>query len=542
MTLTDFELKSIQKLISFKILIETNLDSSTENYSDSTGTDLQQFLTDTLQKNKKDRMFLLKIEQELTQLVKETSKQSLKFPQMTSYNRMLVHRVAAFYGLDHNIDNHNGTSVVVTKTKNTRIPDMKFRDHIKDDLLLYEPKKSILKRDSASLEDGSTQVSLDGKERSPDRQTGNLSDGSRSKSFEEREKHYEKTRARIFNQGSSSSTEGNEGNTHVISDYNGSNFSGNNLLQKNSSLRSSQEDLPSNWTTDQFNEPRAWSSTDSDSSGRLQKNESKTQQSVQLKAANSSDSDVTPKSTTLSSSSSSCGTSLLTPDYNNIEINNSSNQSKNRPIVTKASSFGGISRNVENNNSPQNPLVKSGSLNVAQNATQPVITSNNVNSKPLFTPKTNVKPDNAQNSISNKVGSIHHQQQQQQQPQHRFMASQQQTQQHLSNASHNNRHSWNQNMHLRHNDQMTSVGNVVQWPPIIHQNYPQLLIQQQRGNDLICITIIFEQLTNNNVFFIKILMLINQKRHHIYKVDNNFTLTQTLITDNKLSIMNNNNI
>lgn len=121
------------------------------------------------------------------------------------------------------------------------------------------------------------------------------------------------------------------------------------------------------------------------------------------------------------------------------------------------------------------------------------------------------------------------------------MAPQQQTQQHLSNASHSNRHSWNQNMHLRHNDQMTSVGNVVQWPPIIHQNYPQLLIQQQRGNHFICITIIFEQLTNNNVFFIKILMLINQKRH-IFKVDNNFMLTQTLITDNKLSIMNNNNI
>jgi len=34
--------------------------------------------------------------------------------------RMIVHRVAAFFGLDHNVDK-NGQAVVVTKTPNTRM-------------------------------------------------------------------------------------------------------------------------------------------------------------------------------------------------------------------------------------------------------------------------------------------------------------------------------------------------------------------------------------------------------------------------------------
>lgn len=47
-------------------------------------------------------------------------RQSLKFPQMSSYNRMLVHRVAAYFGLDHYVDG-NGTAVIVNKTKTTRM-------------------------------------------------------------------------------------------------------------------------------------------------------------------------------------------------------------------------------------------------------------------------------------------------------------------------------------------------------------------------------------------------------------------------------------
>ncbi|KAH6930963.1 hypothetical protein HPB50_021077 [Hyalomma asiaticum] len=128
-------------------------DSSTETYTDSTGVDLEQFIVDTLHKNHKDRVMMLKIEQDLLSLVKDNKRQSFKFAQMSSYHRMLVHRVAAYFGLDHNVD-QAGTAVIVSKTRNTRLPDIRFKDQIRDDLLSEEPKKLILKRDSASFEDG----------------------------------------------------------------------------------------------------------------------------------------------------------------------------------------------------------------------------------------------------------------------------------------------------------------------------------------------------------------------------------------------------
>lgn len=57
---------------------------------------------------------------ELNLVIFDFRRNSQKFPAMSSYNRMLVHRVAAFFGLDHNVD-QNGTAVVVNKTSHTRL-------------------------------------------------------------------------------------------------------------------------------------------------------------------------------------------------------------------------------------------------------------------------------------------------------------------------------------------------------------------------------------------------------------------------------------
>ncbi|KAK8388174.1 hypothetical protein O3P69_020210 [Scylla paramamosain] len=134
-------------------------DSSME-YTDSSGVDLQQFIIQTLHKNQKDRMMLLKIEHELVSLVKDSKRTHHKFPPMSSYQRMLVHRCAAFFGLEHNVD-QAGTAVIVNRTRNTRLPETRFRDHCRDDLLVPdEPKRSILKRDSSSFDDGSNYKSL----------------------------------------------------------------------------------------------------------------------------------------------------------------------------------------------------------------------------------------------------------------------------------------------------------------------------------------------------------------------------------------------
>lgn len=47
----------------------------------------------------------------------------IKFPTMSSYNRMLIHRVAAWFGMEHNVDS-TVQCVIVNTTKSTRLPEV----------------------------------------------------------------------------------------------------------------------------------------------------------------------------------------------------------------------------------------------------------------------------------------------------------------------------------------------------------------------------------------------------------------------------------
>ncbi|XP_035300132.1 cAMP-regulated phosphoprotein 21 isoform X3 [Cricetulus griseus] len=91
-----------------------------QEYTDSTGIDLHEFLINTLKNNSRDRMILLKMEQEMIDFIGDSNNHYKKFPQMSSYQRMLVHRVAAYFGLDHNVD-QTGKSVIINKTSSTRM-------------------------------------------------------------------------------------------------------------------------------------------------------------------------------------------------------------------------------------------------------------------------------------------------------------------------------------------------------------------------------------------------------------------------------------
>ncbi|MEQ2276837.1 R3H domain-containing protein 1 [Xenotaenia resolanae] len=124
---------------------------SSQDYTDSTGIDLHEFLVNTLKSNPRDRIMLLKLEQDILDFISNNESQKRKFPPMTSYHRMLLHRVAAYFGMDHNVD-PSGKSVVINKTINTRIPDQKFSEHIKDDRADDFQKRYILKRDNASFD------------------------------------------------------------------------------------------------------------------------------------------------------------------------------------------------------------------------------------------------------------------------------------------------------------------------------------------------------------------------------------------------------
>uniref|UniRef100_A0A3B5MT76 R3H domain containing 1 n=1 Tax=Xiphophorus couchianus TaxID=32473 RepID=A0A3B5MT76_9TELE len=157
------------------------LSESSVEYTDSTGTDLDQFIEDTLNSNPRDRLTLLKLEQDMTDFIFSNSSFK-KFPQMSSYHRMLVHRVAAYFGMEHNVD-HTGKSVIINRTSNTRIPEQRFSDMVhKDKTEDTLPLKILLKRDN-----------------SDDQGRHHPSRERQSKSMEEREEEYQRARERIFN-------------------------------------------------------------------------------------------------------------------------------------------------------------------------------------------------------------------------------------------------------------------------------------------------------------------------------------------------------
>ncbi|XP_038665786.1 cAMP-regulated phosphoprotein 21-like isoform X2 [Scyliorhinus canicula] len=239
-----------------------------QEYTDSTGIDLHEFLINTLKNNPRDRMMLLKMEQELIDFINDNNNHYKKFPPMSSYHRMLVHRVAAYFGMDHNVD-QTGKSVIINKTSNTRIPEQRFCEHIKDEKNDDSQKRFILKRDNSSMdkEDNQEMFILQQNRIHPFR------DDRRSKSIEEREEEYQRVRERIFAQDSTCSQDSLYVDTSCmledISIFNDtqkkrqlfrSNRDG---TGKTSGSRQSSTELDVKWT-----DQRPWSSTDSDSSNR----------------------------------------------------------------------------------------------------------------------------------------------------------------------------------------------------------------------------------------------------------------------------------
>ncbi|XP_068123569.1 R3H domain-containing protein 2 isoform X2 [Hyperolius riggenbachi] len=209
---------------------------SSQEYTDSTGIDVHEFLVNTLKNNPRDRMMLLKLEQEILEFINDNSNQFKRFPQMTSYHRMLLHRAAAYFGMDHNVD-QTGKAVIINKTSNTRIPEQRFSEHIKDEKSCEFQQRFILKRDDASMDRDDNQIRVP------------LQDGRRSKSIEEREEEYQRVRERIFARESAQ-------NGHIADNRGNREFRGSGSRQ--SSTESELKSL----------DPRPWSSTDSDGSCR----------------------------------------------------------------------------------------------------------------------------------------------------------------------------------------------------------------------------------------------------------------------------------
>ncbi|CAL1533929.1 unnamed protein product [Lymnaea stagnalis] len=184
-------------------------DSSLENasndcYKDSSGVNIPKFIRDTLMKGPKDKKTVLAIEAQLLDFINSDCQNSLKTNEMTSYDRMIVHRLSAYLGLDHNVD-PTGKSVVVNKTDKTR--SVRLTDIILEDSN-EEPKKKILKK-PASLDEKHS------------RHNSKAAFGSnRAKSLEERQQIYSEARERIFKGDENMPEGGNNGSSsHLTANY-----------------------------------------------------------------------------------------------------------------------------------------------------------------------------------------------------------------------------------------------------------------------------------------------------------------------------------
>ncbi|CAF0891362.1 unnamed protein product [Rotaria sordida] len=163
--------------------INIELSNDTINpYKDFSGIDTESFITATLRNNPKDRTLLLSLEKVFQQFIQNEEQTIHQFQAMNSYERMIVHRVAAFYGLDHNVDK-NGQSIIVTKTPNTRIPNFSFQNLIPND----ESSNGAITTSNSSIENTTRRITRRN-EKNPNQKT----------SFE-RTNHYNETRDRIAN-------------------------------------------------------------------------------------------------------------------------------------------------------------------------------------------------------------------------------------------------------------------------------------------------------------------------------------------------------
>ncbi|KRX83613.1 cAMP-regulated phosphoprotein 21 [Trichinella sp. T6] len=195
-------------------------------YREFHGADPEKFFKDTMRKNVRDRNILFEFESELINFIQNENCQVKEFPGMCSYYRMLLHRVSAYFGLEHNVI-AGGTSLAVKKTPNTRIPPVRFQSLYNE--CMEKPTSTlattlttttttlatttITTSVATAITTSTTNVPvLLKREAEVGKENGSNTEIPKpemkaTKSIEEREQSYVLARARIFSKTSSSSTD-----------------------------------------------------------------------------------------------------------------------------------------------------------------------------------------------------------------------------------------------------------------------------------------------------------------------------------------------
>ncbi|KAH8550024.1 hypothetical protein BGW37DRAFT_521758 [Umbelopsis sp. PMI_123] len=155
-----------------------------------------------------DRIFLLKLDLEFESFINNPQRVRLDFPQMNSYQRLIVHRVATYFKLTHLFDPVR-RSIYLCKNVSTEIPAIRFADLIEkeEEPVTNTPKFKIMRRLSSSRGHRKGDVSPAESNQSSDSKSAL---DRKQMTLEERKVAYEEARARIFQDFESNSGEGSE--------------------------------------------------------------------------------------------------------------------------------------------------------------------------------------------------------------------------------------------------------------------------------------------------------------------------------------------
>ncbi|KAK6441459.1 hypothetical protein LTR95_002315 [Oleoguttula sp. CCFEE 5521] len=146
--------------------------------------------------NPRDRIWVLKLEQDIIDFVKDTKESSLALPQCHSFYRLLAHKIADYYSLGHAVDDTNN-AVRLFRTPNCRIPPpltgIVTPSTAASTPPPNGPQMKILRRGDGNpaIANGSNMTSSANSESGED-------DRRKAVSREEREKRYEAARLRIM--------------------------------------------------------------------------------------------------------------------------------------------------------------------------------------------------------------------------------------------------------------------------------------------------------------------------------------------------------
>ncbi|CAO3664356.1 unnamed protein product [Rhizopus stolonifer] len=160
-------------------------------------TEPDEFIIDLLKKPQ-ERLFLLKLELEFEGLIKDKQRFRLDFPDMNSYQRLMIHKLAPYYKLNHF---HDGSrkGVYVCKTVITELPTVRLQNVNLSGETEEKPQSTSMPVRQFKIMRRSDGASNSSSRSSGDEdQTKNGVIDRKNMTLEERKSAYEEARARIF--------------------------------------------------------------------------------------------------------------------------------------------------------------------------------------------------------------------------------------------------------------------------------------------------------------------------------------------------------